>query len=102
MQKSWASKASTVLAIANSILLCIYVGVYAGLSANGRYEPALLGLDHVKLYGWAPAGFYEANQWNGTRMRAFFPLYFLDRCYWHHDSGGWDQGRAEKTIRRKG
>lgn len=69
-------------------LLVMYAGVYAVLSADGRYEPALLGLNHlglnhVKGYAWAPARFVHNHHWNTGMMKAFLPLWFLDVRLWH-------------------
>lgn len=67
-------------------LITAYVSTYVSLSARGCYQPAVLGLNHVKWYSWAPLGSYDrqTDDWNNTTtMRAFFPLYALDRTYWH-------------------
>jgi len=66
-------------------LLCIYVGVYAILSLEGRYEPAAWGLDHVKWYAWAPRGFVQDFQWSRPLMLTFAPLYYLDTRFWHKE-----------------
>jgi hypothetical protein len=71
------------LCLAVCLLVCIYIGVYALLSLNGRYEPAVVGLDHVKWYGWAPQGFVQESQWNRSLMWIFLPLYYLDTHFWH-------------------
>lgn len=82
LQRCWRYTTAVFVA-----LLVIYVGVYVVLSANGRYEPALLGLDHVKLYSWAPAGFVDDYRWNSGMMRAFLPLWYLDIRLWHPHVG---------------
>jgi len=66
-------------------LFGIYAGVYVVLSANGRYEPGVLGIDHVKWYSWAPVGFVHDYRWNYPMMRTFLPLYSLDVQVWHPD-----------------
>jgi hypothetical protein len=60
-----------------------YIGSYVWRSERGRYEPAIIGLNGVKSYGWAPKGFVTDFRWNHTLMRAYFPLYFLDNRFWH-------------------
>ena len=60
-----------------------YVGSYMWRSERGRYEPASIGLNGVKSYGWAPKGFVTDFRWNHTLMRAYFPLYYLDNRFWH-------------------
>ena len=66
-----------------AILLATYTAVYVALSANGRYEPAAWGLDGVKWYAWAPAGFVRDYAWDVRMMIAFAPLYYLDQEFWH-------------------
>jgi hypothetical protein len=66
-----------------AILLVSYTGGYVALSANGRYEPAAWGLDGVKWYAWAPAGFVHDFKWDGRMVIAFAPLYYLDQEFWH-------------------
>jgi hypothetical protein len=68
-----------------TLLVAMYTGIYFVLSANGRYEPAIIGIDHVKWYGWAPLGFVQEGRWNATMMRAFLPLWFLDVRLCHPD-----------------
>ena len=70
---------------ATVMLLVIYAGVYVVLSANGRYEPAVLRLNHVKWYSWAPAGFVHDYDWNSGMLRVFLPLWYLDVRLWHLD-----------------
>jgi hypothetical protein len=64
-------------------LLLVYTGSYIALSAAGRYEPAAIGLDHVKWYSWAPCGFVANYQWNRVPRIIYAPLYFLDTLLWH-------------------
>lgn len=66
-----------------AILLVTYAGVYVTLSANGRYEPAAWGLNGVKWYAWAPAGFVRDFAWDSRMVIAFAPLYYLDQRFWH-------------------
>ena len=68
-------------------LLAIYAGVYLAMSANGRYEPAVIGLDHVKWYSWAPAGFVHDYRWNPAMESVFLPLWSLDIWLWHPHVG---------------
>ena len=73
------------LVVVSVCLLCLYVGTYALLSVNGRYEPAAWGVNGVKWYGWAPAGFVQDFEWSGPLLLAFAPLYALDKRLWHTD-----------------
>ena len=77
--------ANRSLCLAVCLLLCLYVATYIQLSRNGCYEPTVWGLDHVKCYGWAPAGFMHDYQWNKIPMLTFMPLYCLDTCVWHRE-----------------
>lgn len=65
------------------VLVVLYVGSYLGLSAAGRYEPASIGLNGVKSYGWAPHGFVTNYQWNRTLEIVYLPLFCLDISIWH-------------------
>ena len=71
------------LSIALVALLVIYVGTYLRLSVTGRYEPASIGLNGVKSYAWAPAGFVTDYKWNSAPELIFVPLYALDISFWH-------------------
>lgn len=62
--------------------LAAYIGSYLVLSVQGRFEPAIIGLD-VKSYGWAPRGFVTDFRWNDTLIGAYIPLYLLDTRLWH-------------------
>jgi len=66
-----------------AVLLAAYAAVYVGLSAKGRYEPAVWGLGGVKWYAWAPAGFVRNYAWDDRMMMTFAPLYCLDQGFWH-------------------
>lgn len=80
LQRCWRYTSAVL-----TLLVAIYTGIYFVLSANGRYEPAAIGIDHVKWYGWAPLGFVQNGRWNATMMTAFLPLWFLDARLWHPD-----------------
>jgi len=67
------------------LLACIYLVSYFVMSINGRYEPGVWGLNGPKWYVWAPAGFVHEFEWNGPVMLMYYPLYELDRRYWHRD-----------------
>ena len=71
------------LGIVVLVLLALYVGSYLALSANGRYEPAAIGLNGVKSYGWAPYGFVKNYRWNSALIRTYLPLYAIDCNFWH-------------------
>lgn len=64
----------------------VYVGVYFGLSVNGRYEPSGWGLNGPKGYAWAPAGFVRELQWNQGVQILFVPLWEVDRFFWHNQN----------------
>jgi hypothetical protein len=69
------------------LLLLVYIGSYVYLSAYGRYEAAVWGLDRVKSYGWAPQGFVEEREWKAAPMICFRPLHWLDERFWHPTVG---------------
>jgi hypothetical protein len=83
------------------VLLLIYIGSYVVLSAGGCYEPATIGLNGVKWYGWAPRGFVVGYKWRRCPMIIYAPLLFLDERCWHtpekSDSGQYpiDEVRGE-------
>ena len=54
-----------------------------GVYWNRRYEPAVIGLGGVKWYDWAPAGFVSDFRWNESTGRFYYPLWLLDREFWH-------------------
>ena len=58
-------------------LLLIYIGSYALLSSGGCYEPAAIGLNGVKWYGWAPRGFVDHYRWNAGQGSCTFPCMCL-------------------------
>ncbi len=64
-------------------LLLIYIGSYALLSSGGCYEPAAIGLNGVKWYGWAPRGFVDHYRWKRWPGILYVPLYVLDIRAWH-------------------
>ena len=66
-----------------SLAVLAYIGSYMWRSSRGRYEPAVIGLNGVKLYDWAPNGFVTDFRWNRTLALAYLPLYFLDTRFWH-------------------
>jgi len=67
------------------LLVCIYMASYFLMSVNGRYEPGVWGLSGPKWYAWAPAGFVQEFRWNDPLILMYYPLYELDRRYWHRD-----------------
>jgi hypothetical protein len=67
------------------VLLLCYVCSYAALSAWGTYEPAAIGLNGVKWYRWAPAGFVKDYRLRRGFYYAYMPLYLADRWLWHED-----------------
>ncbi len=64
-------------------LLVTYVASYLCLSAKGRYEPMVFGLNHVKWYDWIPHGFMENGEFNRPVAIGYYPLWQLDRRFWH-------------------
>jgi hypothetical protein len=75
-------------AIAFGTFCAMYVFSYVSLSVAGRYEPAAWGLDGVKWYSWAPAGFVRSKdlEWRRHTLLMFYPLYQLDRKFWHTEA----------------
>ena len=67
------------------LLLSVYVGAYVVRSREGRFEPASIGLNGVKGYGWAPAGFVTDYKWDHSQMKFYYPLYLLDIRFWHNE-----------------
>jgi hypothetical protein len=82
-----------VLATGTVVLLLLYTCSYLWISVHGRYEPAIIGLNGVKWYEWAPDGFVDEFKWNRLMMRFFFPMHLLDTRLWHtpvrSDSGAY-------------
>ena len=68
------------------ILLLVYVGSYVVLSSGGCYEPAAIGLNGVKGYGWAPRGFVDHYRWKRWPAIVYLPLYIIDVRAWHRDA----------------
>ena len=69
--------------------LAAYVGSYVARSARGRYEPMVIGLGGVKWYDWAPEGFVgDGWEWNETQIWWYYPLWQLDRRFWHQPLDG--------------
>lgn len=81
-----------IYAMLGGAALAVYLGTYVGLSLQGRYEAIFWGLGHVKARAWIPRGFETDGEWNVGMVYAFFPVYHLDRKYWHTD-GEADSGR---------
>gem|GEM_PF-3445136 len=66
------------------VLTIVYVTTYFSLSVQGQYEPEVFGIDHVKHYGWTPRGFCRPDgSINKSFVLFFYPLWRLDREYWH-------------------
>ena len=61
----------------------VYVGSYIYASANGRFEPGIIGLNGVKCYEWAPKGFVHEFRWNRKLWCFHAPLCVLDMHLWH-------------------
>jgi hypothetical protein len=73
--------------------LLAYVGSYVTRSAHGRYEPMVIGLVGVKWYDWAPHGFVTDFQWDKDQIRFYYPLWRLDRRFWHPPHHASDRAR---------
>lgn len=71
------------IALGFVLVLSAYIGSYLLLSLNGIYEPGSIGLNGVKSYSWAPRGFVTDYKWHRGLMVSYFPLYLMDRRYWH-------------------
>lgn len=72
-----------VIASVVAALLGCYVCSYWLLSLNGRFEPDVIGLNGVKSYGWAPAGFVTHFKWHVRLVYFYCPLYLGDIRLWH-------------------
>ena len=64
-------------------LTLVYISTYLLLSANGRFEPGIIGLNGVKAYDWAPKGFVHDFKWNRKFCLFYEPLWVLDINLWH-------------------
>jgi len=73
------------LLVGCAVVSVLYVGCYISMSVFGRFEPAVIGTNGVKWYGWAPAGFVHKYRWNKALLILFWPLHRLDERFWHHD-----------------
>ena len=73
----------TKFAVVLGLLLAAYIAVYLVLSLGGRYEPGTFGLNGVKVYSWAPCGFYAELTWRHEPEIFFLPLYLIDTHLWH-------------------
>jgi hypothetical protein len=77
------------VAVTLACAVAAYVGSYVARSARGRYEPMVIGLNGVKWYDWAPEGFVgEGWKWNETQIWWYYPLWRLDRRFWHKSLDG--------------
>ena len=90
-EASWTSIVIFALFVAVTLagIVLAYVGSYAARSARGRYEPAAIGTNGVKWYEWAPEGFVgDGWEWNETQIWWYYPLWQLDRRFWHQPLDG--------------
>jgi hypothetical protein len=60
------------------LVVAAYVFSYVLISARGRFEPSLIGLNGVKRYGWAPEGFVSEFKWSRPKLLFYYPLYLID------------------------
>jgi hypothetical protein len=58
-----------------AVVISVYAGSYLVLSMNGRYEPAVIGINYVKFYQWAPKGFVDHYRWRRGWIYFYYPLY---------------------------
>jgi hypothetical protein len=83
------------------VVIVAYTGIYCFLSANGQYQPEVVGASGIKSYAWAPAGFYNARDpwpgsalaraaatnsfggWKASATRIFYPLWRIDNRFIH-------------------
>lgn len=66
------------------VLLAVYIAAYITLSVRGSYEPAAVGTNGVKSYGWIPDSFTQkGGQWNRPVVYLFLPLFLTDVRFWH-------------------
>jgi hypothetical protein len=85
----WIAKVCILIALA-------YGGSYVALSANGAYEPGILGPAGIKEWMWVPVGMRSWDeQPKMTPLWYFYccPLYALDIRCWHDDWSGRDGPR---------
>ena len=77
--------AKTVRTIVVIVALSLYPLSYVALSLNGIYYPAVIGLNGVKWYDWAPLGSYSRStyEWRMPILVVYFPLWYADKKYWH-------------------
>src|SRR5689334_16035070 len=83
-----------VLSFLAAFTLC-YVGSYVALSAYGTYEPAVIGINYVQWYNWAPAGFVKDYRRREALFNLYSPLYCIDRECWHRGGYG---GRGKYPV----
>jgi hypothetical protein len=83
-------------------MLTCYIGSYVCMSMYGTFEPAHIGLNGVKSYAWAPAGFVKNYKHRQALYYLYLPLFLADRWQLHRD-GDADTGqygsRAEANRR---
>ena len=77
------AKAIRIFTVIGAISL--YPLSYVALSLNGIYYPAVIGLNGVKWYDWAPLGSYSRStyEWRMPMLLFYFPLWYADKNYWH-------------------
>ena len=69
-----------------SSLMLSYLISYILLSLNGIYRPAVVGLNGIKWYYWAPYGYYDSNIKPRKFIAIFYsPLNYLDNRFVHND-----------------
>jgi hypothetical protein len=67
------------------VLLIAYLGSYLCMSLYGSFEPEVIGLNGVKVYTWAPAGFVKNYKHRQALYYIYLPLWLADRAQWHRD-----------------
>jgi heme O synthase-like polyprenyltransferase len=80
--------ATTARRIAIISAIAIYPLSYLALSLNGLFYPAVIGLNGVKWYSWAPRGFASETEykWNTGMLVFYLPLWYVDKEFFHtHD-----------------
>jgi len=45
----------------------------------------------VKWYDWAPDGFVNGYHWNAATWRFYYPLWRMDRRFWHQPLHGGEE-----------
>ena len=72
------------------LVVAAYIFSYVRISSRGRFEPTVIGLNGVKIYGWAPEGFVSEFKWSRPKLLFYYPLHLIDTRFFHssNDASG--------------